>query len=114
MRPASVLIVNINLITPSAEGACATCKESRSVPAGAGVLTTPSAALVSPAGSVNIVSPGGVQGFSATLGWTPINAAKDAATLKPMTITISLKRATAPKTFLTILLLFICSLLLRR
>jgi hypothetical protein len=69
---------------------------------------------VSPDGSVSTVTPGGEQGFSATFGSTTINAAKEAATLKAITTTISFKRATAPKRFFTVLLLFIACLLLRR
>src|SRR5436190_19150060 len=104
-------MVNASLTIPSLAAGCETCKESRSVPGGAGVLTTPSAALVSPDGSVSTVTPGSEQGFSAGLGSTAIRAAKEATTLKAMTITISLKRATASKRFLP--LLFISHLLLR-
>src|SRR5687768_990079 len=56
--PASVLMVNTSLTTPSGAYGCASWKESKSDPGGAGVLTRPSAALVSPAPSVNFVSPG--------------------------------------------------------
>jgi hypothetical protein len=101
------LIVNASLAIPSLAVDCEICKDSRSVPGGAGVLTTPRAALVSPDGSVRTVTPGGEQGFSAALGWTAISDATDTATEQMMMTTTSLKRVAALNTLLTIPLLII-------
>src|SRR5216683_255453 len=62
--PGSVLMVNTSLTTPSGAKGCASWKESKSDPGGAGVFTMPIAALVSQQGSVNSVSPGMRQGVS--------------------------------------------------
>src|ERR1700750_1190846 len=58
----SVLIVKINRGIPSASKGCESWNDSRSYPGGAGVETRPTkVALVSPAGSVSMVTPGWTQ-----------------------------------------------------
>src|ERR1700694_5413431 len=73
--PGSVLMRKVSLTLPSAANFWLSWNDKRSIPGPAGVTTRPRAALVSPAASFNLVTPGSAHKFSSggpTIGTTSV------------------------------------------